>query len=163
MNALAYQDEPAPLVLLDSPLFTVTADQWTRFVDAMKTAPSSAVSEANALGAFEMKPIRLGDLGLVHRLTHTKSAKSGKTIWKGAFVAPHTSDSFLKNIRFQYRVFAKSMTDYASKISVGEIQLQAGMTLSGALAVCHRAGLAGLRGARKPKTQELFERVNGIF
>lgn len=152
---------------IPSPLDGVSSEKWTAFVRAMLTAPLSAVSASNALGLFEMMPRRLGDLGLVTGLARTRSPRSKRTIWTGRFVAPLTSDHFLKSPEVQYRVFEQSIVDYATRIADGEIEKDAEMTLSGALAILHRCGPRGLqtwaKGERFPATVRAYERAAGIF
>lgn len=150
---------------LVSPLESVSNDAWSAFVNAMITAPTSAVSGSNALGAFEMMPRRLVDLGyLKGELERTRSKKSGRTIWAATNSDDHTrATKFLKNLSLQYQAFMSSMKDYASKFSTGAVKLPADCTLSGALAVCHRAGVSGLSGSRFPATQIAHSKANGIF
>jgi hypothetical protein len=150
-------------ITLPSPLPNVSDKQWTAFARVMMTARSSAVSQSNALGAFEFTAKRLADFGLVEKLKHTKSKKSGRTIWKAVFIAPLTTDAFLKNLSLQYRVFMTSMLDYNSKIYSNTVKIPEGATLSGTLAVLQRVGPNGLRGEMFPATKELFTRANGIF
>ena len=139
---------------------------WTQFVRSMITAPLSAVSRSNALGLFEMTPRRLADLGMVKRLTRSRSDE-GRTVWVAVFVPPLSCEKFLKNPQTQYRVFGKSMRDYANKLSSGEIDRDPRMSLSGALALLHRCGPQGLEtwksGEKFPATMMAYDRVAGIF
>lgn len=150
---------------LPSELPGIDDDEWTQFVTCMATGKSDGVSPSNALGLFEMMPRRLADLGLVKRLARSKPAE--RTIWVAVFVPPMTSDKFLRNPQVQYRVFSKSMKDYSDRISGGEIVKPAPMSLSGALAILHRAGPKGLEtwatGERFPSTQASYDRVAGVF
>ena len=150
-------------ITLPSPLPNVSDSAWTQFARVMMTSRSCAVSKSNALGAFEFTAKRLADFGLVEKLKHTKSKKSGRTIWKAVFIAPLTSDAFLRNLSLQYRVFMTSMLDYNSKISSNTVKIPDGATLSGALAVLHKAGPHGLNGPMFEATKSLFEKANGIF
>jgi hypothetical protein len=128
----------------------------------MAVAPLTAVSPSNALGSFEIMPRRLADFGLVKKLKRTKS-KAGKTIYVAEFVSPLTCTMFLKSPQAQYKVFAKSMQEYADKIVSGDIKKDPKMSLSGALAVLHKAGPAGLNGELFPSTKTLYDKVDGIF
>jgi hypothetical protein len=149
---------------LKSPLDGIPDEPWTRFVRTMMIAPTSSVSPSNALGAFSFMPRRLVDLNILSTLKRAKSKKSGRTIWASTNQLDHArAEKFLKSIALQYRVFVASMKDYASKIASGAVKLPSETTLSGALALCHRAGFAGLGLHRFPKTQETFARANGIF
>ncbi len=160
----AAKNEVSEITLpLKSPFAQASNEEWTSFVRTMMTAPTTAVSPSNHLGAFEMTPRRLGDLGLVDNLKRIKSKKSSRINWTGKFIAPLTSDLFLKNLSLQYRAFTVSMENYYSKFTESGVRLPPEVSLSGALAVCHRAGIAGLKGPRFPRTQESFERANGIF
>lgn len=150
-------------ILLKSPLPKVSDHQWTAFTRVMMTARAGEVSKSNALGSFEFTSRRLADLKLVENLKHTKSKKSGRTIWKATFVKPLTAEAFLKNLSLQYRVFMTSMADYHSKISSNTVKIPQGMSLSGALAILHRAGPSGLKGPMFTATKELFDRTDGIF
>jgi uncharacterized membrane protein YjjP (DUF1212 family) len=151
-------------VQLPSPLPEVDAGAWTTFVRAMMTATTTHVSASNALGAFEMTPRRLQDLGVLSELKRTRSIKSRRVIWAANKEIDHESaKKFLRSISMQMKIFERSMVDYASKLSAGAVKLPDGCSLSGALALCHRAGFAGLSAARFPATQDLYQRANGIF
>jgi hypothetical protein len=153
-------------IKLKSEIPGISDEEWAQFVRSMITAPVSAVSPSNALGMFEMKPRRLADLGLVGKLSRTK-APSGRTVWTAVFVSPMTSDKFLKSPRAQYKVFSLSMRNYAKRIANGEIIKEPDMTLSGSLAILHKAGPNGLKtwkeGQRFPSTQAIHDRISGIF
>jgi len=152
------------MIPLVSPLESVSHEAWTEFVNTMLTSPIGAVSPSNALGAFQMTPRRLVDLGVFKKLERTRSKKSGRTIWAAAGEEDRArATRFLKSIALQFKVFTKSMTDYASQFSEGTVKMPSDCTLSGALAVCHRAGVAGLSGDRFPETQMVHAKANGIF
>lgn len=154
--------DPAPI---RSPIANVPTDAWTRFVRAMMTQPADAVSPSNALGMFEMRPRRLADLGLMVDLQRVR-APNRRDVWCGVFVRPLSSAAFLRSPLLQYNAFALSMVDYARRIESGEIMVPDGVSLSGALAVLHRAGPHGLDewGERQlPETRAAVERVNGVF
>lgn len=149
---------------LTSPLASVSDEDWTRFTRAMMTAHFRDVSPSNGLGAFEFKPRRLVDLGVLSSVARTRSERSRRVIWAATKETDHDQARvFLKSPSMQLRAFAHSLADYASKISSGTVKLPPGCTLSGALAICHRAGLAGLSGNRFPDTQAAYERTNGMF
>lgn len=153
-----------PMMLLESPIESVSNQAWTEFVRVMITAPIGAVSASNCLGAFAMPPRRLKELGMLENLARTKSKRSKRTIW--ATSSAHDQDramEFLKSLSLQFRLFTKSMKEYASKIEKDELKLPRDSTLSGALALLHRAGVAGLEGERFPATQAAWEHANGIF
>jgi hypothetical protein len=146
---------------LKSELPGVEDAAWTRFVCIMATSNAAAVSPSNALGMFELMPRRLADLGVVNKLA--RSTKGSRTVWTAAFIAPLTSDKFLRNPQIQYRVFCVSMKDYADRLTGGKIAKPEGMSLSGALAICHRAGPEGLKGKLFPSTQAMYEKAQDVF
>lgn len=148
--------------VLPSVLPGVSDEAWNDFVNRMSTASSHVVSDANALGMFEMTPRRLADLGYVSRLKRAQSSK-GRTIWVATFKRPMTSGAFLRSPRVQYRAFARSMRDYAARIAAGEIAKPVAMSLSSALAVLHRAGPHGLRGKLHGATAAFARSVEGLF
>jgi hypothetical protein len=151
-------------VFLTSPISEATDAQWTEFVRVMRTAPSTNVSASNNLGCFEMTLRRLNDLGVLSELKRTRSVKSNRVIWAATKEVDHdAARKFLKSISLQFKIFERSMKEYCSQLSVGAVKLPAGATLSGCLALLHRAGFAGLNSARFPATQDLYNSANGIF
>lgn len=166
------EEEPKP-VTFTSPFQKVSDEKWTEFVNAMRTAELGDVSDSNALGAFEMKMRRLGDLGLVKNLRCVRSPDTNRLIWEGDFVSPMTAKRFLSDPDAQYRAFSDSMRDYRKRIKKREIPwpeggLVDGTTFSGVLAILHRAGPKGIANfadpeKRFPETEELYNKVNGIF
>jgi len=157
---------------LKSELPNVSDEKWTRFAVAMRTAHVGAVSPSNELGMFAMKPRRLVDLDLAINLECMRAA-NGRQIWICDFVPPLTAKMFLTDPSLQYRTFVKSMKNYVDGLRSGSIpkpegETASGTTLSGILAVLHRAGPKGLKKWNDPdsrfeETQALFEKVNGIF
>ena len=159
-------DSPLPQLTLPSPLQGVTDDQWTRFVAIMMTEPTTAVGPSNELGAFQFKPRRLVDLGILRgHLERTRSEKSNRVIWATAEQEDRDrAEAFLKSIRAQERAFTKSCVDYASKIASGEISKHPSTSLSEALAILHRSGPKGLSSRWVfPATQALADKAAGIF
>lgn len=158
--------------LLASPIRGVSDKAWTRFVSCMRTAEPRAISASNALGAWEMKPRRLSDLGRMKELSSVRSP-SGRMAWTGEWVPPLTTDAFLSDQKEQYRTFSESMTRYVAGLRDGSIKrpkdgVKRGTTLSGVLAILHRAGPQALAQwnideRRFPDTVALFEKCNGIF
>lgn len=153
-----------PMMLLESPIESVSNQAWTEFVRVMLTAPIGAVSASNCLGAFAMAPRRLKELGVLENLKRTKSKRSKRTIWATSNVRDQDrATEFLKSLAVQHRYFVLSMKKYASSFEKDELKLPRDCTLSGALAILHRAGVAGLTGERFPATQAAYEKANGIF
>lgn len=170
------QDEPAVArgdmllddveVILPSQLESVLDADWTKFVQGMMTAKLKEVSLSNCLGMFELSPRRLNDLGLIDGLVRSKSS-TGRSIWVGVFRPPTTHRMFLLNPKAQYDAFCVSMKDYVDRISTGVISKSDDMSLSGALAILHRAGPRGLdtwaHGERFESTEAAYNRVAGVF
>lgn len=171
------QTPPAPSRLLKIELASVSDADWTRFVLAMKTAAVDSVSGSCALGAWEMRPRRLVDLGLMTNL-HSVKTPLGRRSYDGDFIgdvdperSSLTRKMFLENQEVQYLVFATSMRRYVDRLTDGSIehgQADPNMTLSGALAILHRCGPNGLakwgdESARFSDTVDLYNRVNGLF
>lgn len=154
-----------PIVTSEIP--GVSDEQWTAFVSACITARLSEVNESNQLGMFAMTPRRLADLGLINNLKCCKSPKSGRTVYAGDFILPLTADKFLKSPAMQYKVFATSMKNYVDQILDGSIEKTDDMSLSGALALLHRAGPNALvmwkKGERFAATETVFLCANGLF
>lgn len=161
----APEPEPAPEVVPDlpSPLEGVDDAAWTEFVRRMRVQGVGDVSRSNAVGMFAIMPRRLVDLGLASHLKRGK-LRGGRTAYAAAFVPPLTSREFLGSPARQYDAFARSMVDYAGQLRGVDL---CGSTLSGALAVLHRAGPRGMealaRGDLFPDTDVLRRRVEGLF
>jgi hypothetical protein len=141
-------------------------EQWTAFVRGMIVASVDAVSASNGVGMFEMSPRRLADLDIVSQPQRVR-APSGRMIWVATFIYPVTATKFLRSPQRQYGAFCRSMRDYNGRMKSGEIERPADTSLSGALAVLHRAGPRGLQtwvsGERFPETERRYQKVAGIF
>jgi len=170
-------DDVLPFVV-KSELPKVSDEAWTRFALAMKTAAVGAVSKSNALGMYELKPRRLADLDLVMNLSTMRTAPTadcpkGRVIWIGDFVPPLSAKMFLTDPNLQYVTFVKSMKNYVDGLRSGTIPKPeggkpAGASLSGVLAILHRAGPKGLakwndESSRFEDTENLYTATNGIF
>lgn len=161
-----------PRRVLHSEIPGIPDDSWTDFVLAMKTAQPGSISASNAYGMFEIKPKRLADLGLIKNVK-CKRSTSGRMVWTGEFVSPHTLKSFLKSPKLQYETFCKSMQLYVKGLADGSIPRPEGglpeeLTLSGVLAILHRAGPKGFakwndEASRFEDTVALVNKTNGIF
>jgi hypothetical protein len=168
MMPIARGDVAVNIESYRSPLPGVSDEAWAKFVYICATAPRRHVSASNAYGMFEMFPRRLADFGLVTNLRRARAA-SGRVVWEGDFVAPLTAELFLSSLRAQYRAFCLSIVDYAERIARGHIKVSAaaGLTLSGVLALLHRAGPHGVESWTKGKcfetTRSLVERAHGVF
>lgn len=154
---------------LPSPIKGVSSEAWTRFCQAMRTQGVSDVSDSNAVGVFEMMPRRLVDLGIVGDTKRIR-APGGRMVLAGKFIPPMTEEKFTSSPLAQYNAFADSMAKYAEQLTTSGIKSPRvrGMTLSGALAVLHRAGPRGLEtwadpASRRENTKVTYDRANGIF
>ena len=151
---------------LPSPIPGVAAEAWTRFVRALRQADPGAISPQGFLGCFEIHPRRLaelGDLGDGFRVATAARDEGG--VWRCDF-ACGTQAGFLASFIAQYAALVKSVRGHYGEVARGAVAIPAGVTLSGALAILHRAGRGGLAGWTKrklPETAALFDRANGIF
>lgn len=163
MSADEFMDA-MPVMLLESPIESVSDAAWTDFVRVMLTAPIGAVSASNCLGAFAMAPRRLQELGVLEKLSRTKSRRSKRTIWATSSVRDQDrATEFLKSLSLQFKFFTRSMCLYYAAMKTGEIRKPENMSYSEALAILHRAGTSGLSGERFPATQRAADRARGIF
>ncbi len=154
-----------------SPIPDVSRDAWSKFVKAMMTGKAGEVGPRGKVGLFQMSVRRLEDYGLM------KNARmSGpKRMWTADWAVPQ--QRFLADHRLQYKLFEKSMQNYAKQIlerykpAVGTVFEGTRATLSGLLAVAHAAGIDGLGKwlkndpprAKFKATTEAYGRANGIF
>ena len=171
MNALAILDLPRgdPILLggpaLRSPLPGVPDRAWATFVFVLETQPLSAISDSNGLGCFEMRPRRLGDLGMMTSLRAVR--RRSRQVFEGTFVLPLTLERFLRDPLLQYGALRRSLERHDGE-DVAKKALPEGVTRAGALALRHRGGPGALSGwaggsPRFPRTEELFLKANGIF
>lgn len=149
---------------LSSPLPGVGDDAWARFVTALEVQPVKAMSESGGFGAYDLRPRRLQELGLV-TVTKLTRGPSGRSMCECNFVAPMTRDRFLSDPLTQYRALVKSMTDYHRELTDGSKTKPADISMAGALAVLHR----GMHGALRSwpnlfdNTRALYEAAQGAF
>ena len=159
-----------------SPLVGVTREQWERFLKVMSDDKNGkSVSKSGYIGYFRFSMPRLNDIGLACNVR--KVAVDGKQVWQGDFIPPLTLDGFLESPTVQCKAFALATGDLATRIrSVypegvnGDID-GVRASLSGLIAVAHKAGLKGLGSwmskpedrKKFPHTTEAFRAANGIF
>lgn len=157
------------------PIPGINAAAWSSFAKKLK-GPN--VIRYGAYGVFAMGVRRLEDLGLVKGTKRVKDPKTGRPIWTGTWVPPMSQQTYMSSLKTQYKTFAKSMTEYAKlyrKARAAKPELFAKavngkpLTMSGFLALAHRAGGRGALSAvaspskRFPQTWGFALRVNGIF
>jgi hypothetical protein len=158
--------------LIRSEFPRVSDEAWTKFVFALRTSKLDSISSSNEKGMFSLKPKRLEDLSIMKNLKSERSP-SGRMVWTGEFVSPMTEERFLKDASAQYAAFCMSLKKYVAGLSDGTIPKPdggwpKGMSLSGALAILHRAGPMALKSwnnetKRFKDTIALYNQANGIF
>ena len=163
--------------LYPSPWPDVPAAAWSGFVRGMKGKDSKAITPGYTLGLFNFGMRRLVDLGLASN-PH-KGDYKGKTVWLADWVPALSPgpDKFLDDAHAQYQALGKSMKLYGDQIKkeipevIGSVLDGKPVTMSGLLAVAHRAGWQGLkdwlgdasvRAAHKQST-DAFNKLNGLF
>lgn len=149
---------------LKSPLPGVSNEAWVRFVSALEVQPIRAVSDSGGLGAYDMRPRRLQELGLARVGKLTRSVR-GRFKNECEFVPPLTQSQFLNDPVAQYRALVLSITSYHRDLTSGKLRKPEEMSLAGALAILHR----GMRGALRSwpelfsETRALHDRARGAF
>ena len=177
MNVLAYIARgdaiPLPQLSLPSPLPRVSPEAWSRFVRVL-CVQDLAEDTPRGLGAFAVRPRRLGDLGLVRQTRPTivsPTRPNSRSTFTGDFVPPLTREIFLSSPLAQYNALVQSIVRYTENLP----ELPKDFTQSGALGILHSAGPGalrcwdrgpreGLRGDRPAdEVERIFHRANGIF
>lgn len=165
---------------LSSPIDGVTDEQWKAFVKVSIVASPSFRSPTGELGMFLFSPRRLQDLGLMTNV-HRESDENGKPRWTGTWIL-FDEEVFRASPALQTDIFRKGMAQYAAQIRsrssvfdrLRRIPMQGKMvkvSLSGLLAVAHRAGWEGMKGwlgdesvrIKFQGTTRAFLKANGIF
>jgi hypothetical protein len=153
--------------ILASPLTGVADFAWTRFVSALtidddrgankgKPRRFDARAHAGGLGCFGISPRRLVELGVLKEVFVSKGRAIADPRDKRVVV-------FLSDPLLQRDALVASVRRY-DRVLVDP--LPAGMTRSGALALCHRLGPQALSKwveHQEPSTVALFRRANGLF
>lgn len=155
-------------MLPQAPLKDVPFAAWERFVSVMVIAPKGHVSPKNRLGAFQMDPRRLKDIGAIDEVRKNQVGS-----YEGKWSSGLTASAFLGSMPLQYATFVRSVRAMAPKVSglVGSEVDGKKASLSGLLGVGHMAGEVGaaswIKSAderrRFGRTTEMFDRTNGIF
>lgn len=148
------------------PVPGITRESWVKFVGAMVNGKAHHVTDSFRLGAFELTVRRLCDLGVMTNLRGT-GLERGK-VWDADWIAPGGLKAFLDSPLQQYDLFAESTRRYAEdskvKTLVGATVDDTVTTLSGVLAVAHRAGLPGLSSwVVNPKDRQRFSKTTTAF
>jgi hypothetical protein len=156
----------------------VTSEAWTAFIHALtigdngKPRGFGIVTVSGGFGCFDLRPRRLADLGIMHRLRVERvgappaegEPDRRRQVFVGDFVAPWTRAKFLASPLAQYNALVDSLQRYDATLS--EITLPDGITRSGALAIFHRMGPSGIVKWQERKleaTVAFVKRTNGKF
>jgi hypothetical protein len=166
----ALKEQPkAPSVIADSPINGVEPQTWLRFMAALGDRDHArAVTESGHLGFFRFGMPRLAELGLACNVRRDKVGS--RKVWVGDFVPPLTREQFLSDLGLQSRVFALSSGDFATFLAesrpkdLGQLIDGQGATLSGLLAVLHRAGISGYeKWLSKPDDHPKFPHTTAAY
>lgn len=153
-----------------SPIDGVPMERWVKFARTMVTGKPDSVADNGALGMFRYDPRKLADLGIVEKVS-----RDGKA-WRGNFRAPITAKVFA-DPRLQAKIFERDMRATSLMVGsrhadqLGKAHAGEPATLSGLMAVAHRAGRDGLASwlandgdkARFKQTTASYLAVNGLF
>lgn len=157
--------------LSESPILNVTPDAWEQYRHRMAdVANAHRVSDTGHIGLYRFGIPRLAEIGLM-----ANPQKEGRN-WRAAWIPWLTLEGLLGSIRAQTEVFRLSTGDHTFDIQktsslVGRSAEGQRTTLSGLLAVAHRAGFRGLQSwlvraddrKRFPNTTAAFRAANGLF
>lgn len=164
VNAVRRFDAPPLLV---SPLLDVDSRAWSRFATAMEVQPVHAVSSSGGLGAYDMRPSRLCELGYAKKEKQRRLEDGGRQVQACTFIGKWTREKFLTHPVEQYTAFCRSMRLYQEALREGKPRrLPAELPLASALAILHRGGRGALErwpDAIFPATAKLLERVGRCF
>ena len=160
-----------------SPFPSVAGSEWSQFAINLRGKSAKTITPGYSLGLFGFGMRRLVDLGLASN-PH-KGTYKGKTVWLADWAPQLTPgpDTFLNTAQGQYNAFVKSMQLYAAQVhkeipeAIGSTLDGKPVTLSGLLAVAHRAGWQGLKDwmgdpavrAAHKQSGDIFNKENGLF
>jgi hypothetical protein len=161
-------DVAPPKTVMPSPLDGVDDIAWTKFVKKMGTGRLDSVTP-KGIGSFQISVRRLTDFGIL------KDPKKENGTWTADWIVP--KDKLLTTPRLQYKIFERSMVNYARNIKdkypdqIGKTFEGTPATLSGLLAVAHVAGASALgqwigdtaQRAKFKHTSAAYTSANGIF
>jgi hypothetical protein len=158
---------------INVPIEGITRNSWLTFVKTSVNGNPRTITPNFRLGAFEMSVRRLADLG--YMVGPKQVRYNGHSVWDADWVAPLSLRAYLADGLKQYETYAESVRLYADApelLSLVDRTIDdKPATMSGLLAVAHRAGLHGLTtwaSAREERerfnhTTEFFTRANGLF
>jgi hypothetical protein len=159
-----------------SPFSTISAYRWTKFVRTMAHEQSERKNHPSQLGIFLFSVPRLAELGIV--TNPQKLEKDGHKVWTAEWKKPLTEELFLSRPNVQYKVFVQSVKQLFPILSGEKFSSFMGrgaegkkVTLSGMVALAHRAGVKGAYGwlsrpeqrSKFPHTTQAFLSSTGVF
>lgn len=158
MSARRFTSVPA------NPLPGIPPAAWRRLVDALEVQPVASVSASGGLGAYDLRPRRLVELGYASGLRYCRTA-AGRQVHACEFARPWTEARFLSDPVAQYAALSRSLSLYFGALMNGELRRPAGVSLSGALAILHVGGRGALDGWPKlfDGTRVRYEAARDIF
>lgn len=138
--------------------------QWEAFKRILDVQPIGAISESGGLGAFDMRPRRLVELGYATNLRTTRTG-TGRQIHVCEFAGKITQAGFLADPEMQHTAFKQSMKLYHALLLDGRLKRPDGVSVAGALAILHRGGRGALEAwpSLFSDTRDLFEKVKELF
>lgn len=145
--------------VVPSPLDGVSASAWHAFITALAVQPASAISIGGGLGAYNIRPRRLVEMGRAENFRRIGNRQACD------FIAPWTQKRFLADRVAQDAVLVKSVRMYYDAIRDGSIKRPENVSMSGAIAVLQSGG----RGAIEQwptlfdGTKALYEATKGFF
>lgn len=146
-----------------SALAGVDDGAWDCFTRALCVQPINAISASGGFGCWDLRPRRLGELGVMTDLRYV--AGPGRDRWEGDFVSPWSADVLLGDVIAQHGLFVASMRLYAAALADGRIVRPVEVSRAGALAILHRGGRGAL--ASWPRlfddTRAIFDAAKGLF
>lgn len=156
------------------PLPGLTRKQWLAFLKAAICGKPNTIGPNYRLGTFGLSVRRLCDLDVL--VEPQLLVFGSQQVWDAKWKNPKTLQDFQRQPMLQYELFARSVRDYADndqlRANVNRDVDGQQLTLSGALMLAQRAGLAGMnrwigsvkvRERFKDNTTAFVKRANGIF
>lgn len=166
-----------------SPISGVSDAGWRAFVEWSKQGRGGTVTAAGNMGAFLLNARQLMDVGLMRGVRRV-ALSSGREVYDGEWMPPHSRDEFLSDPALQYEAFSKVMRNVAREIlsryrsqlgrplrlksddptlPVKDYELKP-VTLSGLLGAAKQSGMYGLEHwIASPKDRDEFQRTTTAF
>lgn len=176
-----------------SQLNGVSNAAWQHLVAALEVQSITVVSPSGGLGAYDMRPRRLVELGYAtnprtrrqphewltspevdvcrqcqqpfHASLVGEGCPSARQITTCDFVLPWTKSRFLLDPMAQYAALTRSISTHHQALVRGEIAQPAGVSVAGALAILHVGGRGALSGWPKlfDNTRARYEAAHKAF